>query len=96
MVNKAIPNIWYSSLSDKVYIWKSKKEENHMVWVWDKKDYTNEFLHTVEQYFELWTSRVIKKWSEESLFLHIKNTKKAKEGLIKLLQKEIADDIIKD
>ena len=82
--------LWYSSLSEKVFLWKNKKVNDRVrQFTWDKKDVTNEFLHIVDQYFEKWTSRIVTKWEEESLFIHIKNTKESKEKLIKSLQKEL-------
>ena len=82
--------LWYSSLTERVFLGKSKDLWNwHRKFTWDKKDVTNEFLSIVEHYFEKWTSRVISKWEEESLYIHIENTKEAKERLIKSLQEEI-------
>ena len=84
-------DIWYSSLSERVFMWKSKEVKWAKEWVraftWDKKDITSKFLFIVDQYFEIWTSRVITWWEKESLFIHIENTKEAKENLIKILQK---------
>ena len=82
--------LWYSSLSDEIFIWK-QKQVKEWIWVftWDKEIYTNSFLHIAEQYFELWTSRVIVKWKKETMYIHIENTKEAKEKLIKSLQKGI-------
>ena len=82
--------LWYSSLTEKVYLWKNKDLWNwHSKFTWDKVDYTNEFLAIAEQYFEKWTSRIIAKWEKEGLFIHIDNTREARDKLIKSLQKEI-------
>lgn len=88
-------DIWYSSLTKRVFMWKAKQAKGMKEWVkqfiWDKIDITSKFLFIVEQYFKIWTYTVIT-WWEESLFVHIKNTKEAKENLIKNLQEEILLD----
>jgi len=84
--------LWFASLAEKVFLGKSKDLWNwHRKFTWDKKDITNEFLHICEQFFKKWESRVIKKekQEEESLYIHIANTKKAKEWLIKSLKFEL-------
>lgn len=86
-------DIWYSSLTESVFMWKSKEikwaKEWVRQWVWEKTNITSKFLFLVSQYFEVWTSRVITWWESESFFIHIENTKEAKEKLIKLLKKQI-------
>ena len=83
--------IWYSPLSEKIFMWKNKatKQEWVRVFTGEKKDITQEFLHCVSQYFETWTSRVITQWSKSTMYIAIDNTKEAKEKLIKSLQKEV-------
>jgi len=86
-------DIGYSPLTKSIFIWKAKPVKWMKKWVkkfiWDKINITGKFLHIVEQYFEIWTSMVITWWKQDSLFIHIANTKKAKEWLIKTLQDEI-------
>lgn len=89
-------DIGYSSLTERVFMWKAKTVKWFKEWVkqfiWDKIDITSKFLHIVDQYFEIGTSRVITWWKEDSLFIHIANTKKAKEWLIKTLQKDLSNN----
>ena len=86
-------DIWYSSLTERVFIWKSKEVKWVKEWVkvftGDKKDITNKFLFIVEQYFETWTSRVINQWDKSTMYIAIENTKEAKERLIKSLEQDI-------
>ena len=84
-------NIGYSKLSDKIYIWKSKKQWNTSLWVGEKKDYTNSFLSTVDQYFPKWELRIIKHWEEEELYIHIWNNSEDIEKLIWHLEDELSD-----
>lgn len=82
--------IWYSSLSEKIFLGKNKDLWNwHREFTWNKKDVTNSFLFIVEQYFKIWTSRVINQWKKSTMYISIENTKEAKEKLIKSLQEEI-------
>jgi hypothetical protein len=71
-------DIWYSSLTERVFMWKAKIAKWMKEWVkqftWEKVDITNKFLHIVEQYFEVWTSRVIKQWEKETLYISVENT----------------------
>lgn len=86
-------DIWYSGLSGRVFMWKSKATKWNKEWVkqftWEKIDITSKFLFIVGQFFELWTSRVITWWEKESLFIHIENSKEAKQKLIEDLQKNL-------
>ena len=90
-------DIWYSSLTERAFMWKSKEVKLAKEWVkvftWDKKDITNKFLFIVEQYFETWTSRIINQWDKSIMYIAIENTKEAKEWLILSLQKEILNNI---
>jgi len=89
-------DIGYSSLTERVFIWKAKTVKWFKEWVkqfiWDKIDITSKFLHIVDQYFEIGSRIVITWWKQESLFIHIENTKEAKELLIKSLEKELLNN----
>jgi hypothetical protein len=86
-------DIWYSSLTERVFMWKSKTAKWMKKWVkqfvWDKIDITNKFLFIVEQYFKVWTSRVIEQWEKSTMYISIENTKEAKEKLIESLKKDL-------
>ena len=70
--------IGYSSLSDKVYMWKSKSvkwgKPGLSQWIWEKIDISNMFMSVLEQFLEVWTTRVIKQWEKETLYIVVKNT----------------------
>ena len=74
-------------------MWKSQAVKWAKEWVreftWEKIDITSKFLFIVDQFFEIWTSRIIRWWKKESLFMHIENTNEAKQKLIKDLQKDL-------
>ncbi len=83
-------DIWYSSLTDRVFIWKSKTPKGMKEWVkqfiWEKIDITNKFLYIVEQFLEVWTNRVVRQWDKSTMYISIENTKEWKEKLIKWLE----------
>ena len=90
-------DIGYSSLSERIYIWKSKEEKPWLMkWVWEKIDITNKFLSIVEQYFPIESSRVIKQGEAESLFIHIENTEEWKEKVIAFLKKSLPPELSED
>ena len=82
--------IGYSSLTERVFLWKQKSLWK-WVWVftWEKEDITNQFLWICEQYFEVWTSRIISQWEKRTLYISIEDTIEAKKRLIKSLELEL-------
>ena len=81
--------IGYSSLTDRVFIGKMNNKKG--MWVGDKEDVTNDFLHTSFQYFEEGTVRTVVNpvSGKENFFLNIKKDKEGLEKLAKFAQKEI-------
>ena len=84
--------IWYSSLTERVFIGKQKSLWDwHGVFVWEKEDITNQFLWICSQYFEEWTSRVISTGTHRTLYIAIEDSKEAKKRLIASLEKELSE-----
>lgn len=77
--------IGYSSLSDKVYIGKQNTKKG--MWIGEKEDITDDFLHVAFQYFGENTIRSIKTGEKENLLINILNDKESVEKLIRKLSK---------
>ena len=81
--------IGYSPLSDLIYLGKQNKEKG--LWVGDKEDITSDFLFVLEQYIPKSTTRTVSSGEEESIILHVPNTKEGIFKAIGWLQKQIVE-----
>ena len=76
--------IGYGNLTDKVFLGTISKDGTH--WVGDKQDVTNDFLHVLNQFIPVNTTRTISVSNgEQILYMAINNTNECIDKAIKHL-----------
>lgn len=88
-MNSTKKGIGYSPLTDKVYLGRQNKEKG--LWIGEKEDITQQFLHVSFQYFEESTVRTISTGNKKNLIINVVKDKKGIESAINRLQKELKE-----
>jgi hypothetical protein len=83
--------IGYSPLTDKVYLGRQNKAKG--MWIGEKEDITDDFLHVADQYFELDTIRTLGTESNDYLYIHVVKNVDSIDKVIKTLNK-MKDELV--
>ncbi len=82
--------IGYSPLTEKIYL--GKKSIKKMMWIGEKKDITDDFIHIMSEFVSENTQRTIKTPIEESenIFMNVKKDRKSMEKAANWLNKQLS------